>query len=96
LKRILFSVKLFSGNRCSISQIVCGPVEGFNLYHTDNLVATGANFMVECLRQAIRDVGELLERHSVAHDETIKMRLPKKLILMFDNCPSENKVGYFS
>ena len=46
----------------------------------------GANFMVECLRQAIDDVGKLLARLSEP------MVLPKRLILAMDNCPTENKV----
>jgi hypothetical protein len=41
-------------------QVVCGPIDGFFLYHADNMMATGSEFMIECLRQAMYDLGTFL------------------------------------
>jgi hypothetical protein len=34
-------------------EVVCGPIHKFFTYYTDNLVAKGANIMIEVQRQGI-------------------------------------------
>ncbi|KAJ1411534.1 hypothetical protein B484DRAFT_435569, partial [Ochromonadaceae sp. CCMP2298] len=67
---------------CDGVEVVCGPVDAVLCYHTDNLVAGGANFMVEVMRHILIDLSKLLARHD--------LRLPRTLHLQLDNC-GENK-----
>lgn len=69
-------------------EVVCGPVDTFFLYYMDNLIAGGANIMIEVIRQAQIDLAKLLK--------TFNLQLPRILHLQFDNC-GENKVKtYFT
>ena len=71
--------------------MVCGPIEEVFLYHVGDLVGGGANFMVECLRMAMKDLAERLAFHKDVTGDN-PMVLPRRGVFHFDNCPSENKV----
>jgi hypothetical protein len=64
-------------------EVVCGPIAGTFIYTTDNMVPTGANIMIEVMRQAQADLVRLLDR--------INKKLPRSAIFQFDN-GGENKV----
>ena len=51
----------------------------------DELVSGGANLMIEIIRRALSDLGELLKESNQV--------VPKILFLQFDNC-GENKNKY--
>ena len=72
----------FITNRVVAVEVVCGPIDTIFLYHTDNLVAGGANTMIQIIRQAISDVTK--ELHNIGLEK------PMELALQFDNC-GENK-----
>ena len=64
------------------------------LYHADSMVSGGgANFMLECVRQAMADLANLLLAYKCLTTEVaMPMVLPTQAVFSFDNCPSENKV----
>ena len=62
--------------------MVCGTVEGMFLYTTNQIVDSGADTMIEVVRQAMLDLQQLL--HKSGHI------LPKDTLFQFDNC-GENK-----
>jgi hypothetical protein len=72
----------FITNRVVGVEVVCGPIDKIFLYHTDNLVAGGANTMIQIIRQAISDLTNELHK--------IGLEKPMQLALQFDNC-GENK-----
>ena len=39
-------------NRVFGVKVVCGPVEGWLFYHTDNMVRGGANFYLTIIKEA--------------------------------------------
>jgi len=55
------------------------------VYTVDQLTRGGANLMIEVIRRALSDLGELLEGE--------KQLVPNILYLQFDNC-GENKNKY--
>jgi len=73
-------------NRVIGVEIVCGPVNGVFLYHTDSLVGGGANILIEVTRQAMIDLAEILKTK-------FNKQMPSKMIFQFDNC-GENKNKY--
>jgi hypothetical protein len=79
-------------NRIVGVEVCCGPIEGYFLYHSDNTVAGGSNFMVECLRMALKDLAQLLKDYKLPNGEPCPMIMPRQGTVAFDNCPSENKV----
>jgi len=66
-------------------RVKCGPLDTLYIYFTDNMMRGGANTMIEIVRQAIADLTIMLE--------ALGMKLPRHLILQFDNC-SENKNNF--
>jgi hypothetical protein len=79
-------------NRIVGVEVCCGPIEGYFLYHNDNMMVTGSDFMLECTRQAMADLAQLLKDYKLPNGDACPMILPKRGALAFDNCPSENKV----
>lgn len=63
-------------------EVVCGPINGTFIYSTDNMVAGGANGMIEVIRQAKSDLADLLHAKG--------LKFPDKMAYQFDNC-TENK-----
>jgi len=63
-------------------EVVCGDINGYLIYVTDNLVDKGANVMVELQRQMIKDLAELLKQKG--------HQMVESLLLQFDN-GRENK-----
>lgn len=74
-------------NRVIGVEVYSGPVSEVFLYHTDDFVKTGSSIMVEIQRQALIDLGALLNKE---HD----MPLPRHIFFQFDNC-GENKVIFW-
>jgi len=72
----------FVENRVMAVEIVCGPIDCVRLYHTNNLVNGGANYMITVLKHAIEDLSSMLRAEG--------FDLPPNLIINFDNC-GENK-----
>ena len=72
----------FVENRVMAVEMVCGPIDCVRLYHTNNLVNGGANYMITVLKLAIEDLSSMLQAEGFA--------LPPHLIINFDNC-GENK-----
>jgi len=69
-------------NRIIAGIVVCGDIDTVFVYSVDQLTSGGANLIIEIIRQALSDLGELLKGS--------KKLLPKILYLQFDNC-GENK-----
>jgi len=65
-------------------QVICGEVEEWFVYTTDNLLEGGANAIIEVMRQALFDLDRLVRAK-------YKCGIPKKGDLQYDN-GSENKV----
>lgn len=65
-------------------QVICGEVEEWFVYTTDNLLDGGANAIIEVLRQALFDLDRFVRTK-------YKCGIPKKGDLQYDN-GSENKV----
>lgn len=63
-------------------EMVCGPINCVRLYHSNNLVSSGANYMITVLKQALEDLARMCFERG--------FMLPPELILNFDNC-GENK-----
>ena len=80
--RISKADQIFIENRVMAVEMVCGPVDCVRLYHSNNLVSGGANYMITVLKQALEDLAEMLAEKGYT--------LPPELILNFDNC-GENK-----
>ena len=72
-------------NRVFCVKVVCEPVEGWLLYHTDNMVRGGANFYLTIIKEALEDLTKLLHEKS--------FELLKKGTLQADNC-GEGKGKY--
>lgn len=72
----------FVENRVMAVEMVCGPINCVRLYHSNNLVSSGANYMITVLKQALEDLAEMCHERG--------FMLPPELILNFDNC-GENK-----
>jgi len=71
------------GNRLIGGIITCGPsIDTRFLYSTDELVRSGANCMIEVVRQSLADLSEKLGE--------LGQNLPRHLYFQFDNC-GENK-----
>lgn len=70
------------GNRLIAGIVVCGNINTKFLYSMDELVRGGANCMIEVMRQALKDLSELLGSRNYA--------MPRELFMQFDNC-GENK-----
>jgi hypothetical protein len=69
-------------NRVIGVYVVCGTIEGMFLYTTNQLVDSGADTMIEVVRQAMLDLQQLLNNDGY--------ELPKNALFQFDNC-GENK-----
>jgi hypothetical protein len=67
-------------------RVICGDINEFWIFYTDNMMPGGANVMVEIMRQAIAKLTIRLARKGY--------KLPRKWFLYFDNCP-ENKNRIF-
>jgi hypothetical protein len=63
-------------------EVYCGPIKTVFVYRTDSLISSGANIMVEIVRQAMIDLCKLLRERNLS--------IPHNLWLQFDNC-GENK-----
>ncbi|KAJ1384711.1 hypothetical protein B484DRAFT_410710 [Ochromonadaceae sp. CCMP2298] len=63
-------------------EVICGPIDEVFVYYTDNLVAGGANIMIEIQRQALIDLSKKLC--------IMGLNMPQELHFQFDNC-GENK-----
>ena len=72
-------------NRVIAGIVICGEIDTVFVYTVDQLTRGGANLMIEVIRQALSDLGELLKSRS--------QLVPKILYLQFDNC-GENKNKY--
>jgi hypothetical protein len=72
------------GSRLIGVKVVCGSVQGYFLYATDNMVRGGGNTMIAVLREAIADVRDKLKAENESWD------FPKTLSVQFYNC-GENK-----
>ncbi len=72
-------------NRIIAGIVICGNVNTVFVYSMDQLVSGGANLMIEIIRRALSDLGELLKESNQV--------VPKILFLQFDNC-GENKNKY--
>ena len=46
-------------------EVICGPICGMFLYHTDNFTSKGANIMIEVIRNAISDLAQLLSEQGL-------------------------------
>ena len=76
------------GTRVIGVEVVCGPIDEVFLYLVDDLVGGGANFMIEVLRRALKDLSVRLQG--------LQAQLPKGLLLQFDNCgENKNKEMFF-
>jgi hypothetical protein len=71
-------------NRVVGVEVVCGPINTTFLYTMNNTVRSGANCIIEVIRQALRDLQAMLKAHN---DSFV---VPKKISFQFDNC-GENK-----
>ena len=69
-------------NRTIGVRVSCGPIDGHFLYHSDNLVKSGANYMIEVVRYALEDLDRKLKN--------VNLVLPEVIGFWFDNC-GENK-----
>jgi hypothetical protein len=69
-------------NRVIAGIVICGDIDGVFVYTVDQLTSGGANLMIEVIRRALSDLGDILKE--------IKQLVPKILFLQFDNC-GENK-----
>ena len=43
-----------------VFQVICGPIDEWFVYTTDNLVEGGANALIEVVRQTMADLAEIL------------------------------------
>jgi hypothetical protein len=67
-------------------RVICGDIDEFWIFYTDNFMPGGANVMVEIMRQAVA--------HLVIRLAAKGFKLPRKCFLYFDNC-AENKNRIF-
>lgn len=67
--------------------MICGKIETRFVYSVNDLHENGANMMIEIMRQAFKDLGELL-----ADYKGKAYVMPRKVYLQFDNC-GVNKVS---
>jgi len=67
-----------------VFQVICGPIDEWFVYTTDNLVEGGANALIEVVRQTMADLAEIL---AVEHN----LEFPRSGFWQYDN-GSENKV----
>lgn len=67
-------------------RVVCGDIDEFWVYYTDNMMPGGANVMIEIMRQAIAELTVRLAQRG--------FKLPRLCFLYFDNC-GENKNKLF-
>ena len=72
-------------NRIIAGIVICGDIDTVFVYTVDQLTRGGANLMIEVVRQALSDLGELLKEKN--------QLIPTILYLQFDNC-GENKNRY--
>jgi hypothetical protein len=77
-------------NRVIGVEVVCGlpelgGLDGYYLYIADNFMPGGSNFLIEIVRQTLKDIAE----HCASQGWT----MPKTLHVQFDNC-GENKNRY--
>ena len=63
-------------------RVICGDINEFWIFYTDNMMPGGANVMVEIIRRAIAKLEIRLARKGY--------KRPRRAFLYFDNC-SENK-----
>lgn len=72
-------------NRIMGVEIVCGEIDAFVLFHSGDLVASGANYMIEVQRMAFLELSKMLRARG--------QDLPRKSHCQYDNC-AENKNKY--
>ena len=70
-------------NRNIGAHLVCGPIDTYVSFNTNNLVPGGANVIIEVTKRCIEVLGEMLSKRGFV--------TPKKLNVQYDNC-GENKV----
>lgn len=63
-------------------EIVCGDIDVFVIFHSGDLVASGANYMIEVQRMAFLELSKRLR--------ALGLDMPRKVHLQYDNC-AENK-----
>jgi len=70
------------------ARVVCGEIDEFFVYYTDQLVLKDPDITCELIRQSMADLGRLCkDKHNCL--------LPKEGFFQFDNCPTENKASCF-
>jgi hypothetical protein len=72
-------------NRIIAGIVICGHIDTIFVYSVDQMMSGGANLMIEVMRRALGDLGELLKGRN--------QMVPRILYLQFDNC-GENKNKY--
>jgi diacylglycerol kinase family enzyme len=78
----------FLTNRIMGVDVTCGPnIDTKMLFHLDGFVGSGANLMVEVLRQVIVEVGKLLAKDGHS--------LPTTMYWQMDNCGENKNKGSF-
>lgn len=74
-------------NRVMAVEVVCGPLEYTSLFHSHDIIAGGANYMVQVLKLALEELDEKLQE--------IGFVLPREIYLQFDNSgENKNKVMF--
>jgi len=69
------------------ARVVCGEIDEFFVYYTDQLVLKDPDITCELIRQSMADLGRLCkDKHNCL--------LPKEGFFQFDNCPTENKASF--
>jgi hypothetical protein len=64
-------------NRVLGCEVICGPLNRYIFYTTDNMTANGSNTMIEVIRQLVFDAESILAG--------MNLRRPRTLYLQFDN-----------
>jgi hypothetical protein len=69
------------------ARVVCGEIDEFFVYYTDQLVLKDPDITCELIRQSMADLGRLCkDKHNCL--------LPKEGFFQFDICPTENKASF--
>jgi hypothetical protein len=72
-------------NRNIGAHVVCGSIDTYMSFNTNDLVPGGSNVIIEVTKRCIEVLAEMLSAKGYV--------TPKKLSVQYDNC-GENKVRY--
>jgi HPt (histidine-containing phosphotransfer) domain-containing protein len=64
-------------NRVLGCEVICGPLNKYIFYITDNMTGGGSNTMIEVIRQLLYDTEDILSR--------MNLKRPRTMYLQFDN-----------